>query len=377
MSKTKARPQDVPLALYSFVRDHTPLPVRTLLSGFFFNISPDIPYDLSRRIKEKSYSRVMLYGFLIGFLFCFVTTAAFCFFEGVLFPSQCELSVAECQSVKFFSRDIVNIIMYALITPATVAVGLALILATIMTWQQMDEVLHRERSTLLGWKGFVITVIILIVSSVAIANYINDAVNVHSEVGAKANELHYWFLGNPDSGRILRPITVYYTILNYLILVFTLGCIATFVTAIRPILRLSRSIGSQSDVLEDASNNILERLSRFADVYLFAKILLAITMVHSIVWSWSPLALTNNFNLERGFIVFVSIFFIAIPRLHFELEWYRAAELRRQAGLSGIALKPEYIRGLNYYLIWFVDYFVVGSYALSLTGILNWGKYAG
>ena len=373
----KPRPQDVPLALYSLVRDYTPSSIRALLAGFFFNISPDIPYDLSRRIKEKNYRKVMTYGFLIGFLFCFMTTASFCFFEGVLFPFQCDLPADQCLSVKFFSRDTVNIIMYAVITPATVAVGLALILATIMTWRQMDNVLNRDRSTLLGWKGFLIIVIILVVSSVAIANYINDAVNVHSEVGAKANELHYWFLGNPSSDRVMRPITVYYTILNYLILVFTLGCIATFVTAIRPILRLSRSIASQSEVLEDASKNILERMSCFADVYLFAKMLLAITMIHSIVWSWSPLALTNNFNIERGFIVFVSIFFIAVPRLHFELEWYRAAELRRQTGKNDIELKPVYIRGFNYYFIWFIDYFVVGSYALSLTGILDWGKYAG
>ncbi len=375
MTDLKNRPENVPLALYSLIRDMMPLPLRKFFTYFFFNISPDIPYDLSKRIKEKNYWRVILYGAFIGFVFCFITTVGFCYYEGVLFPSQCQLSQPECINVVFFSKDYVNIIMYTIITPATMGIGLALLLATIMTWRKLDYVLERERSTLIDWKGFIIVTLIIVVSSIAISNYINDVVNTQSIIGKKANDLHFWFLGNPADKSVIKPITVYYTILNFLILVFTLACIAVFVTAIRPIIKLSNSISKQHISLEETQENLVERMAYFADVYLFAKLLLAITMIHSFVWSWSPLALTNNFNIERGFILVVSIFFIAVPRLHFELEWYRAAISYKQQGVE-IDLKPNYIRGSHYYAIWIADYVVIGGYAISLTGILNFGPYA-
>ena len=370
-------PEDVPLALYAVVNGLTPTAVRRFFADFFFSLSPDVPYDLSKRIREKGYWRLMGYGAAIGFLFCFCTTAAFCYFEKVLFPAQCQLKPVEmCDKIQFFLTDHVNIIMYTLVTPATVGIGLALLLATIKTWQTLDEVLGRERRTMIGWKGFAVGALIIVASSIAIAGYISDVVNPKGVTGAVANKLHFWFLGDPASASTLKSITVYYTILNFLILVFTLSCVAVFVTAVQPIVKLSSLISIRKLSLDkEANEGLVAKMAPFGDCYLFAKMLLAITMIHSIVWSYSPLAVTTNFNVERGFIVFVSIFFIAIPRLHFELEWYRSALFYREQGVN-IELVPKYIRGFNYYAIWAADFLVVGGYLISVLGFLNFGPFA-
>ena len=377
MKHLKELPEDVPLALYAMVSGLTPAVVRKLFADFFFSLSPDVPYDLSKRIREKGYRRLIGYGAAIGFLFCFCTTGAFCYFENVLFPSQCQLKTAEeCSRVQFFLTDYVNIIMYTLVTPATVGIGLALLLAAITTWQTLDEVLGRERSNLIGWKGFAVGALIIIASSIAIASYISDVVNPEGVMGAVANNLHFWFLGDPAIQSTLKSITVYYTILNFLILVFTLSCIAVFVTAVQPIVKLSSLLSIRKLTLDkETGEGLIARMAPFADCYLFAKMLLAITMIHSIVWSYSPLAVTSNFNLERGFIVFVSIFFIAIPRLHFELEWYRSALFYRENGVN-IELTPKYIRGFHYHAIWAADFLIVGGYLISVLGFLDFGPFA-
>ena len=377
MKHLKGLPEDVPLALYAMATGLTPTVVRKLFADFFFSLSPDVPYDLSKRIREKGYRRLIGYGAAIGFLFCFCTTGAFCYFENVLFPAQCQLEPAEkCDRIQFFLTDHVNIIMYTLVTPATVGIGLALLLATITTWRTLDEVLGRERSALIGWKGFAVGTLIVVASSIAIASYISDVVNPKGEMGAVSNNLHFWFLGDPATESTLKPITVYYTILNFLILVFTLSCVAVFVTAVQPIVKLSNLISVRKLPLDkEAGEGLVDKMAPFADCYLFAKMLLAITMIHSIVWSYSPLAVTNNFNLERGFIVFVSVFFIAIPRLHFELEWYRSALFYREQGVN-IELAPKYIRGFHYTAIWAADFLIVGGYLISVLGFLDFGPFA-
>jgi len=377
MRDLKELPEDVPLAIYAMVSRLTPTAVRQFFAGFFFSLSPDVPYDLSKRIRETGYWRMIGYGAMIGFFFCFCTTAGFCYFENVLFPSQCQLEPAErCKEIQFFLTDNVNIIMYTLVTPATVGIGLALLLATIGTWKTIDEVLDRERSALIGWKGFAVGTLIIVASSIAIASYISDVVNPGGAMGAVANKLHFWFLGNPAAKGIFKSITVYYTILNFLILVFTLSCIAMFVTAVQPIVKLSSLISIRKLPMDkETEEGLVARLAPFGDCYLFAKVLLAITMIHSIVWSYSPLAVTKNFNLERGFIVFVSIFFIAIPRLHFELEWYRSALIYREHGVD-IGLAPKYIRGFRYYAIWAADFLIVGGYLISVLGFLDFGPFA-
>lgn len=377
MKNIQRSPDDVPLALYAMVSGLTPTVVRKFFGGFFFSLSPDVPYDLSKRIREKGYWRLIGYGAAIGFIFCFCTTAVFCYFENVLFPAQCQLKPSErCDHVQFLLTDHVNIIMYTLVTPATVGVGLALLLAAITTWKTLDEVLDRERRTLISWKGFGVGTLIIVASSIAIANYISDVVNPGGALGAVANELHFWFLGDPSTTSTLKSITVYYTILNFLILVFTLFCVAIFVTAVQPIVKLSSLISARKLALDkESTEGLVAKMAPFADCYLFAKMLLAITMIHSIVWSYSPLAVTSNFNVERGFIVFVSIFFIAIPRLHFELEWYRSALFYREQGVN-VELAPKYIRGFHYYAIWAADFLIVGGYLMSVLGILDFGPFA-
>lgn len=376
MKHIKGLPDDPPLALYAMVSGLTPTVVRKFFGDFFFSLSPDVPYDLSKRIKEKGYWRLIGYGAAIGFLSCFCTTAAFCYFENVLFPAQCQLKpIAQCDKIQFFLTDHVNVIMYTVVTPATVGVGLALLLAAITTWQTLDEVLGRERRTLIGWKGFAVGTLIIVASSIAIASYISDVVNPKGVMGAIANKLHFWFLGDPATVSTLKSITVYYTILNFIILVFTPCCVAVFVTAVQPIVKLSGLISTHKFPLDkETAEGLIAKIAPFADCYLFAKMLLAITMIHSIVWSYSPLAVTSNFNLERGFIVFVSIFFIAIPRFHFELEWYRSALFYREQGVN-IELAPKYIRGFRYHAIWAADFLIVGGYLISVLGFLDFGPF--
>lgn len=366
-------PKDVPTKIYAAVKDNMPNWLSNLIRNFFFSISPDVPYNLSKRIREISYINPIKYGFLIGWVLCVLLPVIFCFYDNTLYPEQCTLSEAECNEVVFLSRDIVNIIMYTLITPISFSIGMAMLLATFRTWNQFESIISDKRSSLLDWKGFIVMTLILVVSSFAISNYINEIVNTTSAIGIKANELHFWFLGDPNEDNSVRPITIYYTILNFLILVFYLSSLAVFVTAIRPIIRLSESLKKMNLSSDDVRKNLIERLSSFADVYFFAKMLLAVAMIHSFVWSYSELSITSNFDIERGLIVVISIFFIAIPRLHFELEWYRSAKILKKEGID-LELKPDYIRGFNYYAIWIADYLVIGGYFLSILGFPNWGN---
>lgn len=367
----KYKEENIPLKLFSLLTQVTPSGFRKFFVGFFFCLTPDIPYNLGTRIRNQKYWEPILYGCLIGFILSFVFTAAFCFSEGVLYSSQCP----NC-NVTFLFDDKVNLIMYIIITPLMFGLGMALFLATFKTWTNFEEAIAYKRSSLVSWKGFIIIMVIFGVATVAISNYINDVVNGTSIIGNTVHDLHYWFLGNPNKLDRISPLTIYYTLLNFLILIFIFCCIATFITAVRPIVNLANKISSELWSSENEEIQLLERLSSFADVYLFAKMLLALTMIHSFVWSYSPLAVTENFNIERSFIVIVSLFFMALPRLHFENEWHRAALKCKEQGIS-IDLKPIYIRGFHYYAIWVADYLVIGGYLVSLTGLVDWGEYSG
>lgn len=372
---------ELPQLIYAKIYKIMPTAFRKAFSGFFFSISPDIPYDLSKRINEEKYFRPILYGVVLGIALYLITTAAFCYYEGVLYPSKNNSieHLAGYSNIQYFYNDWVNLIMYLIVVPSTIGFGLALCLATMLTWRELDEFVETQRSSMIGWKGFIITVIILIVSSVAIASYINDVSNpegaMQRHLIEKGKHVYFWYLGNPANNQTISAITVYYAIINYLNLVFILSCIAFFVTAIRPIVQLSKHLTNIKTGLEvDYSKRVLERLSRFGDVYFFAKILLFITMVHSIVWSYSPLSVGNNFNLERTFIVFTSIFFITIPRLHFETEWFKAAILNREKGIE-IAARPSIIKGWKYHLVWILDFILIAGYLFSALGLFNFGHW--
>lgn len=379
---------ELPQKAYFALRKSLPSFLTSGFSRFFFSLSPDIPYDVSKQFDDSNYLGAIRNGYLVAFILYFVTTCVFSYFEGVLFKQQCEASIiGSCDFIPF-SHDIVNIIMYVVIVPLMFGFGMALMTATFNTWKLLGETIEDEVSSIIGWKGLFISILILVVASIATASYISD---VATPLGAMAKNIsekniellgsgkepllsHYWFLGRASEG-YYSPITIFYAIINFVNLLFIFCCVAAFITASRPIVKLSSFILSNEPGNSVSVDTVVKRISAYGDVYFFVKILMFITMIHSIVWSYSPLALGSNMIVEQTFIAVVAIFFIAIPRIHFEVEWYRVIETLRARGIS-VEVKPPVLRGVKQDIVWILDYLLIGGYIISVTGVFSFGPYA-
>lgn len=354
------------------------IPGTRVLNEWIFKVTPDLPFSLWESLQVKSKWLLFWLGYLTTLAFCFGVTALLCFVEGTWSASAGESFVA-------LSADTMNLFFYTFLSPVIVGFSVILWVETARTWRtarfQVEEAedgvdlrFHPEvdeatasrgqRWSFLRWL-FAVN-LILVIATLAISNYMADVANSGTlfNLNPGGEEKGYWFLGS-EAHEGLRPITVHYMFINFLLLVNTLATIGFFVTAARPIVDLARNFERAGAKLRMTFEELKSRTEPFINVYLCAKILVALHIVHVWVWSWSEdLANTENKIVEIAFLALIGVFFIAVPRYHLESEWYKL-QAGRLAGDRTPAIEHDLRGRYTKLAVHLLDTLIIGGFLLS------------
>ncbi|HEU0143255.1 MAG TPA: hypothetical protein VFQ47_00585, partial [Nitrososphaera sp.] len=101
-------------------------PLRAIFVQLFLTISPSIPVDLRKSLREMDPKWLFSVVYGIALFFCFFVTAFLCFIEGTLFGSD--------PTRRYFVEDGWNIFLYIVVCPTYCALSCCLIARTIIEW---------------------------------------------------------------------------------------------------------------------------------------------------------------------------------------------------------------------------------------------------
>jgi hypothetical protein len=289
-------------------------PVRSIFVQLFLTISPSIPVDLRKSLRELDPKRLFSVSFGIAVFFCLFVTAFLCFIEGTLFGSD--------PAKRYFTQDWWNISLYLLICPTYCALSCCLIARTIKEWSILVDYADakathdpRPRSS---YRFYAVFFLALLLSTIFITNYLDDVLNPTVQDAAKARI--YWFMTDLGGGhRTLNRVGYYYVALNFSLLFLTLLGVACFLSLAAEVMRA----GSAEDPNQIDSFEVLyEKLQSFTVAYLLMKGLAAAYTVNFFIWAVSPLGKTENLLAAQIALTVVGFFFIAVPRQYIELKWF-------------------------------------------------------
>lgn len=317
MKKENFYPPQLALSIFAWINDKNPPVIGKNLRKIFFAISPDLSSSISSSYSNKSTLNAFYNGFLVGLIFNFFAITVISYFENVLYPFSASYPVINDNNIIYFFEDSLNLIMYIIIDPLFFGLSFSLYIAARKIWSNFPNLIEK-RSNITGFKGIIVIILVVLVSALAISNYMFEIVN--SKI---INTHHYWFLGSPENGNKLSFITVYYTILNFITLVVVLGTSAMWVSAVRPIIRLGDNIENLELGKKIIKKEVLFKLKPFADIYFISKMYLLTTLIHVSLWNLYDLSNTINYIIEASFILIVASIFIAIPKQYLFIKWYR------------------------------------------------------
>ncbi|MGE0484477.1 MAG: hypothetical protein AB7Q81_10085 [Gammaproteobacteria bacterium] len=356
-------PDDPKIQSFAFCRDLFQLPVlrelKFLVSLIFIQLAPGIPVGLTKSTTGISGAGVGVASAVATFFFCFVVNA------GWTYSLNMFVGCGADQQVMCFADDTANLILYVLVCPLYVGLGVWLWMVVL---NQAGELRAYARSISepdspreVSWvKGFALLTIILGVSLFGTSNYISDITNT-SRV-----PVDYWFVVRlADGSRAIGPLGVYYFLINFVLLTITLISITLFMS----IFVVGFEIGAALDRYRgtDALDfNVLKiKLSAFTEAYLLGKALAFLYMWNILIWQSSPLGNTENLWVAGLFASLIGVFFISLPRYYIELQWFR---YRVRAGLLPEDDSEQYqdIRPSHAkFLAMLFDTLIIGGFILS------------
>lgn len=361
-------PDEPKILLFAFFRYLFSLPVlreiKLLFSLIFVQLAPDIPAALTR-------SSVGITGFNVGisaavatFFFCFLVTSVWTYSIG-LFSGCTDNTVQLC-----FIDDTANIILYSLICPLYVGLGVWLWMVVINHSGELRayarSVGTAQKSGEAHWvRGVLLLFVILGVSLFSTSNYISDVTDP-----AKVS-IDYWFVERLGSNeRTIGPLGVYYFLINFMLLTVSLISITLFMTMFVTGFEIGSALDGYKNKEAISFFELKSKLEAFTEVYLLGKALAFLYMINILIWQSSPLGNTDNLWVAGFFVSLIGVLFISLPRYYIELQWYR---FQVRAGSTPENCREQYqdIRPLAAkFLAMFFDVMMIGSFMLTF-----WPEY--
>ncbi len=300
----------------------------TLWRGLFVDIAPHLPASQIFALTSRGKFQIGVAAALVTWVICLLVPAIWSTLIGTHWGSD--------PGRVYFFRDWHNLFLYTLVCPGYVAAGSILIATVVSGLWGIREIENRVccrpvEIDRVPWRLPLLVLLLLAVSMSLTSNYINDVSDVD-----RIRHV-YWFLDRMSGGEArLNSLGVYYFLLNFVLLLFTLIALAFFMSAFAGTIRLARAI-SQADpgsIKGLRFDELSMRLQTYVQAYLAAKCQVAIYIVNFWVWEKSPLGQTGNLLIAHVFLFVIGVLFLSYPRVYFEFQW---AKLKAKSQSSELA----------------------------------------
>ncbi|RJP69067.1 MAG: hypothetical protein C4535_07815 [Comamonadaceae bacterium] len=335
---------------------HYPVIKQMLTLGriLFVDIAPSLPRSQVFALTEAGKLQIGAAAALIVWILCLVIPGVWSMLIGT--------HLGDDPGRLYFFKDWHNLILYTVIVPCYVAAG-AIVIATVASglWEirQLDERVccAPVRVDRVLWRVPLLVLFILLVAIVLTSTYINDVSDVN-RIGVV-----YWFLERLAAGDVrLNSLGVYYFLLNFLLLLFTLVSLAFFMSAFGGTIKLANSLSSAEpgtlSALEFGEMSL--KLKTYVQAYFAAKVQVAFYIANFWIWEKSPLGQTGNLMIAHIFLFLIGGLFLGFPRAYFELQWWKLKSKAHGAPLGEVQFDRLLTKGEKFWL-WVVDIGFIGT----------------
>jgi hypothetical protein len=281
----------------------------------FMDIAPNLPASQIFALTSRGKFQIGVAASLVAWVMCLLVPGAWSILIGTHWGSE--------PGRIYFFRDWHNLFLYTLVCPGYVAAGSILIATVVSGLWGIREIEERiccrpVEIDRVSWRLPLLILFLLGVSMLLTSNYMNDVSDI------ERIRRVYWFLDRMAGGEVrLNSLGVYYFLLNFVLLLFTLIAFTFFMSAFAGTIRLASTI-SQAEpgsIKGLRFEELSTRLQTYIQAYLAAKCQVAIYIVNFWVWEKSPLGQTGNLLIAHVCLFMFGVLFLSYPRVYFELQW--------------------------------------------------------
>jgi len=306
----------------------------------FVQLAPEVPTSLSRSTVGQVGIRVGAVAALATLLFCFVVPAVWASMLGTFSGDD--------PSRMYFSRDTINLILYLVVCPLYVGLGVWLWIVVIKYSGGIRDYAinldsQAERNRMSWLRQFLLLTVVMAVSLFATANYIADITDPARVA------VDYWFVKLMPSGdRSIGPLGVYYFLINFVLLTITLISIMFFMSIFSAVFSVGTALQKYEQPNRIDLGVIRLKLEAFTEAYLLGKALTFLYMLNILMWQSSPLGNTENLWIAALFASLIGVVFVSLPRYFVELQWFRYRERTGQLPVDDPSqhqdIRPFYVQ---------------------------------
>ena len=126
---------------------------------------------------------------------------------------------------------------------------------------------------------------------------------------------NYWFIDHlrPDGSRVIGAFGVYYGLLNFCLLLFSLFVLAAFLSQFRLLVEIANSLERLTAGQPISTEMLRTRLTTFTQTYLAGKLVVASYMVNALTWKTSQIQHSTNLIAMGGALTLFGVVFLSIP----------------------------------------------------------------
>ncbi len=304
-----------PFFYYIFIRIYSLRvfnPFRKVLKYLGEYLSFDIPSYFTSSVDSKKRWKAFIIGSMSAFIFTFVAISVMCYYSGTLYGDK--------KNHYYFVEDLPNIINYVLIVPLYVGMGSYILSVISEGYLHLKSLAINGSNSAILPKGSVSFIIIVTISLSALITiqYINEVLdpNIYPK--------HFWFVTNlAESGeRLFNYLGVYYTIITFSLLVFTIITISCFLGFFILAISIGNKLLEQKSIDEINLDDLKLQLKYFIDVSIATKIIAAIFMLNAFTWHFQFPNDSFNLKLMLLALLILGVFIVTLPRYYIELKLY-------------------------------------------------------
>jgi len=214
-----------------------------------------------------------------------------------------------------FLEDTNNLILYTFLCPMYIALSIQIILVSSRYGIGIRDP-SRSKSIIETVRSPIAICLWISASAALIANYVSD-------VAVGGGGFTFWFNDRVGGVRVLNGPGVYYCLMTFGFLSTLLFATANYVSIASASLRLVNNVTADDCTDLPAMRDAFRR---FSEANAYARCLIAVLMIHTLIWSRSELADTLNIHLAGGALVLAAFFATAIPARHLNDKVRIAAE---------------------------------------------------
>jgi len=320
--------------------------MRSFLYALGLAVSPAIAIgDETRRQRNSLLATTLLLAPFV-LLFSFVFNGLFSLVEGRL------LWDASAETINYF-EDRWNLVLYLVICPAYVSLSLQIIMISshIPTPPPVGK---RPRSSIDALRSPMALTLALSLSAVFAANYIMDVA-----IGPGGNT--YWFNERIAGVRVLNGAGIYYAFMTFGFLFITILAALNYISVAQSAVILARSLTPEDCRKVEAMRWVF---LRFGHAFVLGRWLIAVFMIHTIIWSRSPLSQTENIHIAGVLLLVAAFVLTAIPANYVDRK---VSSLAATCDLDAAELGTTPVAAKRW--LWVADTIIIG---LGFTSVL-WG----